>query len=70
MIKKEKIYDWRGKIIGTIEEDTSTGNKLIRDFYGRIKGNYIKKLNITRDFYGIPVAKGDQLQMLLYNNKK
>lgn len=65
MIKREKIYDWRGKIIGTIEEDTTTGNKLVRDFYGRIKGNYIKKLNVTRDFYGRQVARGDHLALLL-----
>ena len=29
MIKREKIHDWRGKIIGFIETDTVTGNKKI-----------------------------------------
>lgn len=65
MIQKEKIKDWTGKIIGFVETDTNTGNKVLRDFYGRIKGKYNKRLNITQDFYGRQVAKGDQLTMLL-----
>lgn len=65
MIQKEKIKDWTGKIIGFIETDTTTGNKVVRDFYGRIKGKYNKRLNVTQDFYGRQVAKGDQVTMLL-----
>ena len=65
MIVKNKVQDWTGKIIGFIEEDTSTGNKTVRDFYGRVLGRYIKKLNVTKDFYGRNVAKGDQLTLLL-----
>ena len=69
MIIKTKIHDWRGKIIGTVEEDTKTGDKLIRDFYGRILGRYNKQQNVTRDFYGKLVARGDQLSMLLNRSK-
>lgn len=69
MINKEKVKDWRGKIIGFIEEDTTTGNKVVRDFYGRILGKYIKKLDLTRDFYGRQVARGDKLLMLLNREK-
>ena len=65
MIQKEKIKDWTGKIIGFVETDSVTGNKVVRDFYGRIKGKYIKRLNVTQDFYGRQVAKGDQATMLL-----
>ena len=36
-----------------------------KDFYGKIKGKYNKKLDITQDFYGRQVAKGDQLLMML-----
>ena len=43
MIQKERIKDWQGKTIGFIETDTNTGNKVVRDFYGRIKGKYNKK---------------------------
>lgn len=65
MIKREKIQDWRGKIIGFIEEDSTTGNKVVKDFYGRIVGRYNKKFDITQDFYGRQVAKGDRVMMLL-----
>mgnify|MGYP007064931448 FL=1 len=65
MVHKETIKDWTGKILGFVETDSRTGNKIIRDFYGRIKGKYDKKLNVTRDFYGRKVANGDQLLMML-----
>lgn len=65
MITKEKIKDWTGKIIGFVETDSRTGNKVIRDFYGKILGTYDKKNDVTRDFYGNKVARGDQLLMLL-----
>lgn len=65
MIKKEKIRDWTGKILGFVETDSVTGNKVIRDFYGRIVGKYDKRADVTRDFYGNKVARGDQLLMML-----
>ena len=65
MMKREKIKNWRGKIIGFIDEDTKTGDKVARDFYGRIVGRYTKRLNLTKDFYGRQVARGDRLLMLI-----
>ena len=62
MIERIKVQDWTGKIIGFIELDTSTG---IKDFSGKIKGKYNAKLDITTDFYGRQIAKGDQLMMTL-----
>lgn len=67
MIKREKIQDWRGKIIGFVDEDSVTGNKVARDFYGRIVGRYNKRLDITQDFYGRQVARGDKLLITLQN---
>ena len=64
-MQREHIKDWTGKIIGTLETKNN-GDKVIKDFYGRIKGTYVKKLNMTKDFYGRPVGKGDQLISLLY----
>ena len=69
-MKRERIRDWQGRTIGFIDTDTTTGNKIIRDFYGRIKGRYNKKQNITQDFYGRQVAKGDQSAMMLTYDKK
>lgn len=65
MIRREKIKNWQGKIIGFIDEDTTTGNKTARDFYGRILGRYTKRLNLTKDFYGRQVGRGDRLLMLI-----
>lgn len=65
MIERDKVKDYTGKIIGFIDYDTFTGDKVVRDFYGRILGRYRKRLNITQDFYGRTVAKGDRVMMLL-----
>lgn len=61
---KQPIKDWRGKVIGFVEED-QIGNKVIRDYQGRILGKYNKRLDITQDFHGHQVAKGDCIMMLL-----
>ena len=52
------IRDSYGKIIGKIEMK-SNGDKIVKDFYGRILGRYDKQCNVTRNFYGIIIAKGD-----------
>lgn len=65
MNKREKIKNWQGKIIGFIDEDTVTGDKVARDFYGRILGRYTKRLDLTKDFYGRQIARGDRLLMLI-----
>lgn len=64
IVSRDRIKDWTGKVIGTIETDNA-GNKVVKDFYGRIKGRYDKKANVTTDFYGRRIAKGDQCGMLL-----
>ena len=61
---REAIKDWTGKIIGFIEAKPN-GDKVIYDFYMRKLGEYNKSLDITRDFYNRPVAKGDCIMMLL-----
>lgn len=64
MATKQIIRAFNGKIIGSIETD-NIGNKIIRDFYGKILGKYNKEQDVTRDFYGKIVARGDQSAMLL-----
>lgn len=61
---KEAIKDWQGKILGWVETE-SNGNKILRDFPGRILGKYNRSLNITQDFYGRKVGNGDILLTLL-----
>ncbi len=68
MIERDKIKDWKGRIIGFVDYDTVTGDKIVRDFYGKILGKYNKRLNITTDFYGRLVSKGDR-SLILLNGK-
>ena len=42
----------------------------IKDFYNRILGKYYQRENVTKDFYGRTIAKGNVLSSLIYNNKK
>ena len=65
MVDKQAIREWSGKIIGWVETDSTTGNKIVRDFYGKILGRYDKSCNVTRDFYGRVLYKGDQVGLLL-----
>ena len=65
---KESVKDNYGRIIGFIETD-SVGNKIAKDFYGRIVGKYDKNTNLTKDFYGRVVGKGDQCVGTIWANK-
>ena len=71
MIQTKTIKDFYGKILGYIEEDTTTGNKTAYNFYRKILGKYNKRENKTRDFYGRILAQEDITQALVYssNNK-
>lgn len=72
MLTEEKIKDFYNRIIGYIETDSVTGDKIGKDFYRRIVGYYDKKTNTTKDFYKRIVAKGDILSSLIIaeDNKK
>ena len=65
LISKECIRDRNGKILGWVETD-HLGNKLARDFNGKIKCRYKKVGNVTIDFYGKIVSYGDATAGLLY----
>lgn len=67
IVNSERILDWRGRVIGRIDTDQD-GNKWVKDFYGKVKGKYNKKANVTTDFYGRKIAKGDQCALLLNMN--
>lgn len=59
------IKDFYNRIIGYIETDANTGDKVAKDFYRRIVGYYDKKLDVTRDFYRRIVGRGDLLSSLI-----
>ena len=62
----QDLRDFYGRVIGYIETDPRTGDKVGKDFYKRVVGYYDKKLNITRDFYRRTVGRGDILSSLIY----
>jgi hypothetical protein len=64
MNNRQVVRAFNGKILGSIEVDRF-GNKVVRDFYGKILGRYNKAQDITRNFKGQIIAKGDQSSMLL-----
>lgn len=68
----QPIRDFYNRIIGYVETDTITGDKVAKDFYRRVIGYYDKKTNTTRDFYRRIVSKGDILSALIIaeDNKK
>ena len=68
-MSRQTIKAWNGKILGFIDEYPN-GDKIVRDFYGKILGKYDKAFNVTRDVYGRIIAKGDQSSMLIGMNKK
>ena len=68
-IKTDTLRDFYGKIIGTIETD-SAGNKTVRNFYGKVLGKYDKQKNVTTDFYGKILYRGDFSQLLFALDKK
>ena len=65
-VKSQKIRKFGGAIIGTLEEDAA-GNKQVRNFYGQIIAKYNKSEDLTRDFYGKILTKGDTCVGSLYD---
>ena len=63
-MSKEAIKDFYGKTIGWIET-LPNGDQQIRNFYMKILGRYDKAQDVTRNFYGNIIARGNQLSMLL-----
>ena len=58
------LRDNAGKIIGRLDLQNN-GDKMLRDFQGRILGRYHASTNLTTDFRGNIVGRGDVLTMLL-----
>lgn len=68
MTQEQTIRDFYGRILGFIETD-DRGNKTARDFYRRIVGRYDKTRDVTTDFYGRVLTKGDTVASLIYASK-
>lgn len=66
-VSKVPIRAFGGKILGFLETDAQ-GNQQVREFNGKILGNYDKHCNVTRDFGGRIVSQGNTVIGFLYNN--
>lgn len=62
---EETIKDWNGWILGYVETKPN-GDKVARDFYKKILGYYRKSLDVTTDFFGRRLTKGDSCSSLVY----
>ncbi len=63
-MQREAVRDFGGKIIAWYEYQ-SNGDIIVRDFYNKILGKYVKSDNTTRDFYGKIIARGNCVGMLI-----
>lgn len=63
-MQRSEIRDFYGRIQGYIDTEPN-GDKTVRDFYGKIQGYYKKDRNVTTNFYGLVIAKGDTTSGLI-----
>lgn len=61
---KETISEYSGRVIGYIETQ-SNGDKKVTDYRGVILGYYKKAQNVTTDFSGRILYRGDMSAALL-----
>lgn len=66
-MNRQIIRDFKGIILGYVDTDEK-GNKTVRDFQERILGYYDSNLDVTRDFQGRILARGDVASSLIFNN--
>lgn len=68
MITKQPIREFSGKIIAWVIADSDSGDKTLTNFNGVILGYYRKNRDVTTNFYGKELSKGDTLTMLITND--
>ena len=61
------IRDFGGKIIGYIYVKEN-GDKTVKNFYGKILGYYYAERDVTTNFYGKILARGDIASALLFSD--
>ena len=66
----EYIKEFNERILG-IHETDANGNPTVRNFPGRqILGYYKKDMDVTTDFYGRIISRGNTAIALIYKDKK
>ena len=67
---EQAIRDYNGRILGFIATDEHTGNKVAKDYYGKILGRYEYQRNVTTDYYSNVLSQGDILTSLIMENAR
>lgn len=67
-IKREAVREINGRVLGYIDF-LPNGDKEIRDRVNRYLGKYDKQMNVTKDYAGRMLYRGDQSSMLLQKEK-
>lgn len=62
------IREFSGKIIGYIYVNEQ-GKKTVKDYYGRILGYYYPDRDVTTDYYGKTIYRGDAASALLFSEQ-
>ena len=60
----ETIKEYSGRILGTIETD-GRGNKTVKSYGGKILGYYDASQDVTKEFGGRILYRGDMASALL-----
>lgn len=66
---REPIKDFSGIILGYREEQPN-GDIVATTFLGKILGRYVKADNVTKNFLGQIVSRGDTTAALIMNEKR
>ena len=64
MAYRETIREFSGVIIGYLDHE-SNGDITVRSFYGKILGRYERSSDVTKDFYGKILYRGNMAAALL-----
>ena len=65
---RETIRTWQGQIIGYLDHE-SNGDITVRNFSGVILGRYVAREDMTKDFYGRNLYRGNMAAALLVLNR-
>ena len=65
IVSKDPVKDFNGIILGWVETDEE-GNQRVRDFKGFIVATYDKSMNVTREFSGRIITRGNTAIGMLF----
>ena len=64
----EPVKDWTGKVLGFVDTD-KFGNQTVKNFGGKVLAFYDAKRDVTTDFAGKVLSKGNTAISYIYLKK-